>query len=367
MLLLLEKAYLWYETIKNKIKKSKNGKIIIMVSISVDSLTSLRILVGLFQSDVIEYEIIPVQNFDEGDKEIINCEKDKDDIKGFVFINCVGGIDLTKYWFCQDINIITLVTESKRPIHHLNIRSKSKIVIIEDGMNNIEYCPTQDEMNLVTQKYISIEDKKNGEKKEDDGENFYKVPDKNNDHEKNEDEPNEEEEGENEESQNENGGKDKKNKKIIKKRTDIEDSDFDEIQNESEGKDGDPLDEIADEVSVKKSKKSLYDDNDEKGENEEMEENEERKKINEKVNDFNEIHAKINEYYGGNYYGLPSTFIFYSIAHQLHKENISYLWYLIISLTDEYLRYHISDKIYNKLYSQCQQEVLRIEKKKNKR
>ena len=63
-------------------------------------------------------------------------------------------------------------------------------------MNNIEYCPTQDEMNLVTQKYISIEDKKNGEKKEDDGENFYKVPDKNNDHEKNEDEPNEEEEGE---------------------------------------------------------------------------------------------------------------------------------------------------------------------------
>ena len=366
MLLLLEKAYLWYETIKNKIKKSKNGKIIIMVSISVDSLTSLRILVGLFQSDVIEYEIIPVQNFDEGDKEIINCEKDKDDIKGFVFINCVGGIDLTKYWFCQDINIITLVTESKRPIHHLNIRSKSKIVIIEDGMNNIEYCPTQDEMNLVTQKYISIEDKKNGEKKEEDGENFYKVPDKNNDHEKNEDEPNEEEEGENEESQNENGGKDKKNKKIIKKRTDIEDSDFDEIQNESEGKDGDPLDEIADEVSVKKSKKSLYDDNDEKGENEEMEENEQRKKINEKVNDFNEIHAKINEYYGGNYYGLPSTFIFYSIAHQLHKENISYLWYLIISLTDEYLRYHISDKIYDKLYSQVQQDVLRIEKKKTK-
>ena len=160
MLLLLEKAYLWYETIKNKIKKSKNGKIIIMVSISVDSLTSLRILVGLFQSDVIEYEIIPVQNFDEGDKEIINCEKDKDDIKGFVFINCVGGIDLTKYWFCQDINIITLVTESKRPIHHLNIRSKSKIVIIEDGMNNIEYCPTQDEMNLVIEngKYATKED-----------------------------------------------------------------------------------------------------------------------------------------------------------------------------------------------------------------
>ena len=29
---------------------------------------------------------------------------------------------------------------------------------------------------------------------------------------------------------------------------------------------------------------------------------------------------------------------------------IFYLWYLIISLTDEYLRYHISDKKYDKLY-----------------
>ena len=78
------------------------------------------------------------------------------------------------------------------------------------------------------------------------------------------------------------------------------------------------------------------------------------------------INLKVNEYYGGSYYGLPSTYVFYSIAHQLHKENTYYLWYLIISLTDEYLRYHISDKKYDKMYAICQNEVLRIEKKKSK-
>ena len=80
----------------------------------------------------------------------------KDEIKGFVFINCIGEIDLTKYWFCQDKNIITLVADTKRPIHHQNIRNKTNIVIIDDGMNNIEYCPTEEEMEIVRHKVIDI-------------------------------------------------------------------------------------------------------------------------------------------------------------------------------------------------------------------
>jgi hypothetical protein len=74
MIILLEKAYTWYEIINNKIKRNPNKKIIIITSMSIDSLTSLRILVGLFKSDVIPYEIIPVQNYDEVNKEIINCQ-----------------------------------------------------------------------------------------------------------------------------------------------------------------------------------------------------------------------------------------------------------------------------------------------------
>ena len=392
MIILLEKAYTWYEIINNRIKKHSNGKIVILVSSNIDAIAALRILVGLFKSDVIPYEIIPVQNYDEVDKEIINCQKIQDDIKGFVFINCIGEIDLTKYWFCQEKNIITLVTDSKRPIHHKNIRNSSNIVIIDDGMNNIEYCPSEKEMEIVRQRVINVneneeknekkvedEEEKSGEEEkkenEEEEENKNEIEDNKNNEDKNEkDKENENEEKEQEggEENDENnikiGGKNKK--KIIKKRTDINDEDFIELKNESDtnSKKVDPLDELSEEVSVRGEKKDLSNDgNIEIIENEEQEDNDsQEKKINEKIKEIQDANSKVNEYYGGSYYGLPSTYIYYSIAHQLHKENTNYLWYLIVSVTDEYLRYHISDKKYDKIYAICQSEVLRIEKKKSR-
>ena len=366
MIILLEKAYTWYEAINKKIRKNPTGKIIIITSMNIDSITALRILVGLFKSDVISYEIIPVQNYEEVDKEIINCQKIQDEIQGFVFINCVGEIDFTKYWFCQEKKILTLVTESKRPMHHQNLRNETNIVIIDDGNNNLEYCPTEKEMEIIRQKVINVDDndikkelnleKNDEEKSKKEEENDGKEEEENNNEENEENEKSAEND---ENSKNEIISK----KKIIKKRNDINDEDFNELKNEK-----DPLDEIADEVSAKPEKQSL---NEENGENndenvEENEENSQEKKINEKIKEIEDINIKVNEYYGGSYYGLPSTYIFYSIAHQLHKENSFYLWYLIISMTDEYLRYHISDKKYDKIYAICQNEVLRIEKKKSK-
>ena len=385
MLYLLEKAHIWYEIINNRIKKHPNTKIIIIVSMSIDSATALRILVGLFQSDVIPYEIIPVPNYDEVDKEILNCQKNQDEITGFVFINCIGEMDLTKYWFCQERNIISLIADTKRPIHHQNIRNSTNILVIDDGMNNIDYCPTEQEMEIVRQRVIEVnnnnekdnkkdeaeeEGEAEEEKNEEEGENFYKIDDnksKEDKVEENYDENEEEKEGEeNEEKSEKNDGNNKK--KIIKKRTDIDDQEFNELKDESNesNKEVDPLDKIAEEVSVQGKKKSLNDENEEKEENEKDEQDEQEKKINDKIHQIQEINYKVNEYYGGSYYGLPSTYIFYSIAHQLHKENTNYLWYLIISLTDEYLRYHISDKKYDSLYGICQSEVLRIEKKKSR-
>ena len=363
MIILLQKAHVWYEIMNKRIKKHSNKKIIILVSNNIDSLTSLRILVGLFKSDVISYEIIPVQNYDEVDREIINCEKMKDEIDGFVFINCTGEIDLTKYWFCQETDIIALVTDIKRPIHHKNLRFSNKIVIIEDGMNNMEYCPTEKEMEIVRQRVIEIEEDDKNERKEkeekkeeneDEGENVYKIEDKKSNDEKDEENDNEEEK-ENEEDENKNikkGGK-----KIIKKRTDIDDEDFNDLK---KGNDEiDEIDEIAEEASVHNEKKSIIDEK-------EKEEEEKERILNEKIRKIQEINLKVNEYYGGSYYGLPSTYVYYSIAHQLHKENTNYLWYLIISVTDEFLRYHISDKKYDEIYGICQSEVLRIEKKKSR-
>ena len=380
MIILLEKAYTWYETINNKIKKNTNKKVIIIASMNIDSLTSLRILVGLFKSDVIPYEIIPVQNYEEVDEEIMNCRKIEEEIQGFVFINCTGEMDLTKYWFCQEKQILTLITESKRPIHHQNLRNNKNIVIIDDGNNNLEFCPTEKEMEIIRQRVINVDEneikkKLNLEKDEDndeedkekneEGENMYQIDEKSKEEKDNENKEKEEEGNETEKkaenNKNENGSKTKK--KIIKKRNDIDDEDFKELK-----EDKDPLDEIADEVSSKPGKESLNEPKDENIEdnNEENEEDSQEKRINEKIKEVEEINLKVNEYYGGSYYGLPSTYIFYSIAHQLHKENTFNLWYLIIAMTDEYLRYHISDKKYDKLYAICQNEILRIEKKKSK-
>ena len=235
-------------------------------------------------------------------------------------------------------------------------------------------------MELMRQKVINVDDteikktlnlEKNDEdedKKEEnneEGENYYH-PDEKSKEEKNsenigeEDEKNEtEKSAENKENENESKSK----RKIVKKRNDIDDEDFNELKKEK-----DPLDEVADEVSAKPEKESLNEAKNESNEEnvEENDENSQEKKIKEKINEIQEINLKVNEYYGGSYYGLPSTYVFYSIAHQLHKENTYYLWYLIISLTDEYLRYHISDKKYDKMYAICQNEVLRIEKKKSK-
>ena len=354
MIILLEKAYTWYEALNKKIRKNPTGKIIIITSMNIDSITSLRILVGLLKSDVISYEIIPVQNYDEVEREILNCKKIEDEIQGFVFINCIGEIDLTKFWFCQEKNILTLVAESKRPMHHKNLRNDTNIVVIDDGNNNLEYCPTEKEMELIRQKVINVDDNEinkelNFEKKE-------KTNEENEENEEEEENGKEESDEKSKSAENDQNDNNIFKKKIIKKRNDINDEDFNELKQDKE-KEKDALDEIADEVSAKPEKQSL---------NEEDEENSQERKLNEKIREVEYINNKVNEYYGGSYYGLPSTYIFYSIAHQLHKENSFYLWYLIISLTDEYLRYHISDKKYDKLYAVCQNEVLRIEKKKSK-
>ena len=263
MIILLEKAYTWYEALNKKIRKNPTGKIIIITSMNIDSITSLRILVGLLKSDVISYEIIPVQNYDEVEREILNCKKIEDEIQGFVFINCIGEIDLTKFWFCQEKNILTLVAESKRPMHHKNLRNDTNIVVIDDGNNNLEYCPTEKEMELIRQKVINVDDNEINKEL-----NFEKKEKTN---EENEEEENDKEESDEKSKSAENDQNDNNisKKKIIKKRNDINDEDFNELKQDKE-KEKDALDEIADEVSAKPEKQSL---------NEEDEENSQERKL----------------------------------------------------------------------------------------
>ena len=53
--------------------------------------------------------------------------------------------------------------------------------------------------------------------------------------------------------------------------------------------------------------------------------------------------------------------------HKLHKESNTYLWYLIVEVTDEYLRKHITEQKYEEMKKICQNEVNKITKRKKKR
>ena len=361
MILDLRNVQAWYAKINKINKKHPNKKVIIFVSISVDSLTSLRIIVGLFKSDVIPYEIIPIQNYSQMIKEIKDCEKSKEDICGFVFINCIGETDLTDCWFCKEYNIVSLIAEKKRPIHHKNLHYEgTNITIIDDGQYDLEYCPTENEMQLLRGNVTkNLDEEENNYKSSEkalnfenlDEINYNKNEDENNEKNDNNEEKNKKDDDKNEDNNEEkNDLQEKPKKKIIRKKEDLE--------NFSDSSEKNELDEIADEVSSKTGKQSLN------KENTEIDEN--QQKQNEEIEKITNARIKVGMYYNGTYNGLPSAYIFYHLSKQLHKDSIHYLWYLIISITDEFLRYHLSEKKYQQLCTECNQEAIRLEKRKLK-
>ena len=174
MIISLENARRWYDQQKRKVEKGKKGKVVIFVSHSIDSLTSLRILVGLFKSDNIPYEIIPVENFEELREHLIHLKEKEASIKGLVMINCVGDNELTKFWFCQEENhcdFVCLVVDSRRPASHRNINQNGTILYIDDNSYGLENCPTNEEMEEFQNLLDNFEDDKLEEMEEDEVDN----------------------------------------------------------------------------------------------------------------------------------------------------------------------------------------------------
>ena len=117
--MILENARICYEEIRSKSYKKK-GKVIILVGFDIDSLTSLRILVALLKSDGIQYEIIPIYNSISWKKKIeyfnpdlYNSNTNKQNNQptcAFVLLKCVGTLDMSKYWFCEEtMDILTQI------------------------------------------------------------------------------------------------------------------------------------------------------------------------------------------------------------------------------------------------------------------
>lgn len=337
MIILLENARHWYDICCKKIEYKKTGRVLIFLSQTIDSLTSLRILVSLFQTDIIPYEIIPIENYNELADKLNQKKLSSIPLLGIVIINCLGDNDLTKFWFYEETGneVTCLVVDSRRPCNHRNINDNKKIIIINDDLHNLAFCPTNQEMDEILN---------DNDDEDEDGECYYGDEVKR-------DKANDENDNENE---NANGTKVEVKKKIKKKKKDLDintedviEKDLDKDDWEADEHEEDNIDQIAN--SVKKGKEKV---------------NEKQSAHDEKRRKRLMNRRKIEEYYSGSYYGYPSTYIFYSIASQLHREEIKFLWYLIVAVTDEYLRAHFSQKQYDILYKICHDEVLKLAKKK---
>ena len=347
MLIQLDRARQWYEILLRRIKnKKKKAKVIILVSPSIDSLTSVRIIVGLFKSDIIPYEIIPILNTENLTNQLENLKTYTFEIIGMIFINCVGQIDLTNYWFYKKSSkdILILITDSRRPIYHKLINDKSIFVLIDDLEYDISNCPSNEDYDNFENEDFESNENEDNDNKNDDGENHYEV---NNNNDNNNKENNENSEEKKEEEKKE------KRKKLKRKITEnIEEELQKEEDEEEEELRKSTIKNITD-SNIITPKKLTY-------------KEEEMTKEQLKKEKMKKVKEQIDYYYYGTYYGLPSTYIFYSIAHELHKESNTYLWYLIVAVTDEYLRKHITEQKYEEMKKICQNEVTKITKRKKK-
>lgn len=141
MIITLANAGLCFEEIL-KLLKGPQDFVLIFTSFDVDSLCTLRIITYLLKINNKQYSIFPVLSVEQMEKKII--ESEGSPVKAFVLINCGGSKDINNYWFSNKDNIVCLLMDSHRPIHHNNIHSKKNILIIDDGQLNLHSCPTDE-------------------------------------------------------------------------------------------------------------------------------------------------------------------------------------------------------------------------------
>jgi cell division control protein 45 len=141
-----------------------------------------------------------------------------------------------------------------------------------------------------------------------------------------------------------------------------EDDDEEEVEEEendveSEGKENrveNKLELLSDEES----------DDGAKSESEMSEKDEEPPAKKTKLHKENERHRSkrlVKSYYGeGSYYGNPITQMVYNLASQLGRANLDYLWFYIISVTNNYKLGKLGLINYTQIAAECKEEVDRL-------
>ena len=66
-----------------------------------------------------------------------------------VFLNCGSRLDLTEQWFTHiDSEILALMLDSHRPIHHKNVHAGQKLIVVADP-DSLKDCPTIEEVQVL--------------------------------------------------------------------------------------------------------------------------------------------------------------------------------------------------------------------------
>ena len=279
-------------------------------------------------------------------------------------INCGGTRDMSDYWFASETHeIMCLLIDVHRPTHHNNINITRSIVLIDDGKYELENCPKDEDRIDFEEEDDDYDYEDNNENEEEKDLDYQEDTNKISVKKEEADSKPNIVKKENEEMMVDMSNEDKiivdnkqdiptdkQSRRLKKKKDNIPDLDTisEELNENIEVKKENKVEDIVNQVSLKKTKKSAILD----------------EKLIKKRIKMKKI-KKFRAYYSGNYFGYPASYIFYKIASQLHREDSQTLWYLIMALTDHYLQSHINQTVYDILYTECHSEVLRLNKNKS--
>lgn len=106
-------------------------------------------------------------------REVAKLEKFSDVVRSLIFLNSVGGYDLTTLWFYnQEYECSAYLIDYHRPLCHMNlIDPLSKIFVLDDGCRSFLECPTEDDLRIYQELHEAQSDSENNDEESEDEDN----------------------------------------------------------------------------------------------------------------------------------------------------------------------------------------------------
>lgn len=125
--------------------KVVRSKALVLVSFDTDAICALKILQFLFETDNVQYTVIPVTTVDEVRKTFTT---HKNNIQTLVLINAGSSFDVIEELDVDpDSGISIFVADSHRPINHFNIFRNDQVYLLMDPADNEKVPAYEDVIN----------------------------------------------------------------------------------------------------------------------------------------------------------------------------------------------------------------------------